>query len=183
VVGHSTNAHVATGPFQSPSRGGHLRGPHCNPIRGKGANCFSPLHEGDTSVVPRTLCFVLFSLAFQSPSRGGHLRGVAGRASNPVIQHVSVPFTRGTPPWCQRCQQCYSHRGVSVPFTRGTPPWSGDHTVRRAAAQPFQSPSRGGHLRGADTQTPFEACFHRFSPLHEGDTSVVPRVLGTQRRI
>jgi len=85
---------------------------------------------------------------------------------------VSVPFTRGTPPWqlrtrlLRRRRRGFSplHEGdtsvagsfllmlptgwlVSVPFTRGTPPWHAA-TVKLAIR------------------------IDRFSPLHEGDTSV-----------
>ena len=37
---------------------------------------FSPLHEGDTSVVTRHPAPSVAMVGFQSPSRGGHLRGV-----------------------------------------------------------------------------------------------------------
>ena len=161
--------------FQSPSRGGHLRG-----------SCAQGLPPMATP--------------FQSPSRGGHLRGYEWlrdmrdkfgvsvpftRGTPPWLSvrdggifslGVSVPFTRGTPPWLKRWTRCkQTTPRVSVPFTRGTPPWSGranisscDHSsvsvpftrgtppwcqlgpMLPATAFKFQSPSRGGHLRGVD---------------------------------
>ena len=85
---------------------------------------------------------------FQSPSRGGHLRGDSGAYYVARDFYVSVPFTRGTPPWrvkprragATMCRFSPLHEGdtsvasipvdsgslmlsVSVPFTRGTPPW------------------------------------------------------------
>ena len=86
---------------------------------------FSPLHEGDTSVAHPFQAIPQPVLVFQSPSRGGHLRGFADTTNLDTVYSVSVPFTRGTPPW------------RSAP--RRSPP------ARR-----------------------------RFSPLHEGDTSVAP---------
>jgi hypothetical protein len=87
------------------------------------------------------------STSLQSPSRGGHLRGAC--AKRPVLERLSFsPLREGdtsVATWLR-------WRGtrwevVSVPFARGTPPW------RRAIVVPtdgpqFQSPSRGGHLRG-----------------------------------
>ena len=161
--------------FQSPSRGGHLRGVVLERAITNRHICFSPLHEGDTSVA------------------------MASLASATTRHSVSVPFTRGTPPWhrlpaARRCHStCFSplhegdtsvashnwlaarwyssfsplHEGdtsvaggcagawrcccsVSVPFTRGTPPWQ---------ALPAEATQRT----------------LRFSPLHEGDTSVASR--------
>ena len=61
--------------FQSPSRGGHLRGPGTPASAPYRRRCFSPLHEGDTSVAMRKANTTCFRSLFQSPSRGGHLRG------------------------------------------------------------------------------------------------------------
>src|ERR1019366_1017130 len=60
--------------FQSPSRGGHLRGGDSTRPHGSSSG-FSPLHEGDTSVARGLWPRVGAELPFQSPSRGGHLRG------------------------------------------------------------------------------------------------------------
>ena len=114
----------------------------------------------------------------------------------PIPSSVSVPFTRGTPPWryvltlLAKVDQSFSplHEGdtsvarargewqsrklrVSVPFTRGTPPWHRPCRSRRSASSLFQSPSRGGHLRGIMGGGSVRAR-RSFSPLHEGDTSV-----------
>src|ERR1035437_1413895 len=110
--------------FQSPSRGGHLRGQG----RAHDARYNTP--------------------EFQSPSRGGHLRGSFTLFSGGPLRPVSVPFARGTPPWRSSpwlwelwrfAFQSPSRGGhlrgdrlnriggwryrVSVPFARGTPPW------------------------------------------------------------
>ena len=115
------------------------------------------------------------SFSFQSPSRGGHLRGTPRLLEAICGLAVSVPFTRGTPPWLERekrkliRQNSFSplHEGdtsvagvrpgrtnltplVSVPFTRGTPPWLVPAGTGIQAASGFQSPSRGGHLRGTN---------------------------------
>ena len=86
--------------------------------------CFSPLHEGDTSVA---------------------LRGVLLRCD---FELVSVPFTRGTPPWL-------SVTDIDTPIAqRFSPLHEGDTSVAlkaqacRLGDPVFQSPSRGGHLRG-----------------------------------
>ena len=181
--------------------------------------CFSPLHEGDTSVAgwrkASSGSFPSFSPLHEGDTSvaRGHSRGIPG------IQSVSVPFTRGTPPWLIRVSRAVSYFFVSVPFTRGTPPWphfrvgsaklfcvsvpftrgtppwprplatandtlpsfsplhEGDTSVAQRARgvaallDPFQSPSRGGHLRGYKFHLP-PPYICRFSPLHEGDTSV-----------
>ena len=112
--------------FQSPSRGGHLRGAMSRAMVANRKPCFSPLHEGDTSVAIAAVGDVMklasfsplhegdTSVArkpgdnpepipqFQSPSRGGHLRGAAEKPIRIMHQSVSVPFTRGTPPWRAR---------------------------------------------------------------------------------
>ena len=62
--------------FQSPSRGGHLRGFGAPHLRERLYFGFSPLHEGDTSVAVRGSERMPAPIRFQSPSRGGHLRGV-----------------------------------------------------------------------------------------------------------
>src|ERR1039457_5331050 len=110
--------------FQSPSRGGHLRGPAPRAPAALLEARFSPLHEGDTSVAHLT--FRLCECASK----------------------VSVPFTRGTPPWRRRRRADTGRLlHVSVPFTRGTPPWPAGRASSRSR-------------------------FAGFSPLHEGDTSV-----------
>ena len=207
---------------------------------------FSPLHEGDTSVAVAQPRQIPRDVRFQSPSRGGHLRGEVYDFMDSEGFHVSVPFTRGTPPWrgqegfapvervvfqspsrgghlrgllprasADSGSPCFSplHEGdtsvavefqilydggqlVSVPFTRGTPPWPehpagggrrssafqspsrGGHLRgnlrihRRLPGYWFQSPSRGGHLRGLRLHPDFGFAYFGFSPLHEGDTSV-----------
>ena len=86
-------------PFQSPSRGGHLRGALETLADCCAIVCFSPLREGDTSVARRRSVPGVPPIRFQSPSRGGHLRGAAAddNTEGPIL--VSVPFARGTPPW------------------------------------------------------------------------------------
>ena len=71
--------------FQSPSRGGHLRGYHALGYSHAANVSFSPLHEGDTSVAVHASDGSNPGLKFQSPSRGGHLRG-ARRAPRPESQ-------------------------------------------------------------------------------------------------
>ena len=165
--------------FQSPSRGGHLRGhgdehldtatQHVSVPFTRGTppwqrrtranlrirSCFSPLHEGDTSVAKTAPNALAVSTMFQSPSRGGHLRGRYGRTRRTHALQVSVPFTRGTPPWLCRSSAGVGRLGVSVPFTRGTPPW-----LRYSSSARPRVPG--------------------FSPLHEGDTSVASEVRGLQ---
>ena len=160
----ATRATASPCPFQSPSRGGHLCGQWCQPVR---RVCFSPLHEGDTSVASPlhegdTSCFSPLHegdtsvacrcrhrlLRFQSPSRGGHLCGAR---------------LRSAPAWPEP---------VSVPFTRGTPLWPTFSETRIARGRMFQSPSRGGHLCGSVAQPRQRRQIRGFSPLHEGDTSV-----------
>ena len=208
--------------FQSPSRGGHLRGLLPRASADSGSPCFSPLHEGDTSVAVEfqilydggQLVSVPFtrgtppwpehpagggrrSSAFQSPSRGGHLRGnlrihrrlpgywfqspsrgghLRGLRLHPDFGFAYFGFSplhegdTSVAAWAPRATQ--PNVQVSVPFTRGTPPW---RTGRHAAALPgiwFQSPSRGGHLRGAGKLLTKAVYRVGFSPLHEGDTSV-----------
>ena len=136
---------------------------------------FSPLHEGDTSVAhvaghrppdPAS--------EFQSPSRGGHLRGVAGCTARPSAVQVSVPFTRGTPPW--RCCEPHARsrrRSVSVPFTRGTPPWHLQASCDELQEPPCFSPLHEGDTSVARSgSTPSAERPPGFSPLREGDTSV-----------
>src|ERR1039458_9652683 len=158
-------------PFQSPSRGGHLRGPGFQGCARFHGQSFSPLHEGDTSVaVERAIRVVLavrfsplhegdtsvarrFALGyrslprFQSPSRGGHLRGFTHTLNIPLYR-VSVPFTRGTPPWPLHY-----------------PPWL-------PCLLSF-SPLHEGDTSVAFLETlPDVHVIQCFSPLHEGDTSV-----------
>jgi len=61
---------------------------------------------------------------------------------------VSVPFARGTPPWLTHGEASRGRLYVSVPFARGTPPWRCHGQSGRQDVAGFQSPSRGGHLRG-----------------------------------
>ena len=110
--------------------------------------------------------------------------------------HVSVPFTRGTPPWqLQRLALAvtpYSfsplHEGdtsvarvpagrrggvdrVSVPFTRGTPPWRRGQAApacQLRVSVPFTRGTPPWRWMGL-TVVVVALCF---SPLHEGDTSV-----------
>ncbi len=113
---------------------------------------FSPLREGDTSVASPSCSSTSSTTEFQSPSRGGHLRGLFTMNMEGTNYTVSVPFARGTPPWLRGGELEEFNLFVSVPFARGTPPWprwAGDATLELM----FQSPSRGGHLRGdADVQ-------------------------------
>ena len=111
---------------------------------GDASTSFSPLHEGDTSVARcQTLRRPMRSSVSVPFTRGTPpWRWLTASNTGPVIT-VSVPFTRGTPPWPHRQPVAAASMQVSVPFTRGTPPWR--RTIRTR---------------------------HRFSPLHEGDTSV-----------
>ena len=85
---------------------------------------------------------------------------------------VSVPFARGTPPWHLPALPLVACEGVSVPFARGTPPWRSPLPPSRSAQSQFQSPSRGGHLRGHCSIWWLTFVALCFSPLREGDTSV-----------
>ena len=112
---------------------------------------FSPLHEGDTSVATAEEVKGLQILSF-SPLHEGDT-SVAASASFRIDAHtlVSVPFTRGTPPWLPMpAFDHLTHITVSVPFTRGTPPWLADAAIANRSRSVFQSPSRGGHLRGGE---------------------------------
>jgi len=81
--------------FQSPSRGGHLRGFARAGRRAAALSSFSPLHEGDTSVAEfSALCSAAIT-EFQSPSRGGHLRGSAVRTAAPVGPPSFSPLHEG----------------------------------------------------------------------------------------
>ncbi len=88
---------------------------------------------------------------------------------------VSVPFTRGTPPWL--LGQLPGPRSSA----RFSPLHEGDTSVAHRDSRllhrrcPFQSPSRGGHLRGLSVTGPLAPRNYGFSPLHEGDTSVATR--------
>ena len=184
--------------FQSPSRGGHLRGVRTIGPDPQGAGVSVPFTRGTPPWRNASGEDRAEHLLFQSPSRGGHLRGMLC----PNVYYllgVSVPFTRGTPPWPERagledgisasfsplhegdtsvarnarCMWLGTYR-VSVPFTRGTPPWPRAVIGPSVNVTPFQSPSRGGHLRGAIDPVPAPPITTSFSPLHEGDTSVAP---------
>ena len=182
--------------FQSPSRGGHLRGSRYAIDKATGKISFSPLHEGDTSVAMSKSAGGEIPNWFQSPSRGGHLRGLTERAAPLVGSNVSVPFTRGTPPW-RRPWRCKWRWPISFsPLHEGDTSVAGRNAVPIDCIRGFQSPSRGGHLRGitaflwsrmcTEVSVPFTRGTPpwlgrkggltggkiRFSPLHEGDTSV-----------
>jgi len=70
VAAHSFSAGVASAGFQSPSRGGHLRGQDGFQIQGR------------------------FEW-FQSPSRGGHLRGQIPRRPSPPPHLGFSPLHEG----------------------------------------------------------------------------------------
>ena len=196
--------------FQSPSRGGHLRGAApTGPSAAQAARVSVPFTRGTPPWHAERRKSKPARCMFQSPSRGGHLRGARPADYAGPTASVSVPFTRGTPPWRMPLAAARSKfPTVSVPFTRGTPPWLlGAMQAGRAVLQVFQSPSRGGHLRGRyppetsgharrSVSVPFtrgtppwrgyQRCRRsramRFSPLHEGDTSVAPGACGWQPR-
>jgi len=175
------------------------------------------LHEGDTSVARPAPPSVtnwfqspsrggsLTATMFQSPSRGGHLRGRGRGRRWPRGSRVSVPFTRGTPPW-RRVRRAApledgefqspsrgghlrgrgGRRGcgatciVSVPFTRGTPPWPDGRVYRLECVEvsvPFTRGTPPWHrVAVAGSDPPLG-----FSPLHEGDTSVASGVADLRR--
>ena len=134
--------------------------------------CFSPLHEGDTSVALVSADQEPTITGFQSPSRGGHLRGNCRRWRRDETGKFQSPSRGGHLRGAEAGRQPRTDSTVSVPFTRGTPPWRGgeanqDHAPvgfsplhegdtsvaraeisERASLGMFQSPSRGGHLRG-----------------------------------
>jgi len=232
--------------FQSPSRGGHLRGAQQSNNNPPWHLGFSPLREGDTSVASGTgrdragsrpfqspsrgghlrgayePANTQLFIEFQSPSRGGHLRGTAIGTASGYVSTVSVPFARGTPPWLPGRRRATALIRFSplregdtsvarIPrpgyrrFDRFSPLREGDTSVATLGPAPwlerpgFQSPSRGGHLRGPPTRpgrsvvgrvsvpfargTPPWPAYggsnarreHGFSPLREGDTSVARR--------
>src|ERR1019366_5657041 len=158
--------------FQSPSRGGHLRGGDSTRPHGSSSG-FIPLHEGDSSVA---LCVGVNGPAkheFQSPSRGGHLRGLAAAVIAMWAYMFQSPSRGGHLRGTGTVAASWSGTSVSVPFTRGTPPWHWYLTA--AGGTMFQSPSRGGHLRGGSAGVARDKAHLSFSPLHEGDTSVAAR--------
>ncbi len=116
---------IAPARFQSPSRGGHLRGTGADLI-------------------------VQVTKKFQSPSRGGHLRG--GTTSSRCRRRfrlVSVPFTRGTPPWQSLPgTRIDRYRQFQSPSRGGHLRGGHEGENNTAIRSWFQSPSRGGHLRG-----------------------------------
>ena len=64
------------------------------------------------------------------------------------ILGVSVPFARGTPPW-PRMQAIKTQRMQRFsPLREGDTSVAGTCVRLRSAVRWFQSPSRGGHLRG-----------------------------------
>ena len=146
--------------------------------RGCLVRCFSPLHEGDTSVaqlspisgitnspvsVPFTrgtplwqLARLLRDLAHRrfSPLHEGDTSVALNRIEPRLLLRVSVPFTRGTPLWLRSWNRRGNTNQVSVPFTRGTPLWPRSATGRAgcsAVSVPF---TRGTplwhHDRGRD---------------------------------
>ena len=189
-----------------------------------GRNVSVPFARGTPPWLPAIEDDATSPFKFQSPSRGGHLRGRVDSEEIERWVRVSVPFARGTPPWLALYTPPFRSASVSVPFARGTPPWQWPRrglrcpttTVSvpfargtppwhrggvRGAGQgsKFQSPSRGGHLRGKRNMTlkqklhfvsvPFArgtppwhslqsiraTTMGCFSPLREGDTSVAMR--------
>ena len=88
-------------------------------------NGFSPLHEGDTSVAA----------------------GKRVEAAHDL--DVSVPFTRGTPPWRWRNPARYLGMSGFSPLHEGDTSVAKFTTLWTVRDSTFQSPSRGGHLRGA----------------------------------
>ena len=136
--------------FQSPSRGGHLRGSTRRKRESRCLRCFSPLHEGDTSVagaIDSSLQIVM-GFAFQSPSRGGHLRGTVDSCAQRGTASVSVPFTRGTPPWPAGSMASMTGLTCFSPLHEGDTSVASPRSARDRIGCRFQSPSRGGHLRG-----------------------------------
>ena len=137
--------------FQSPSRGGHLRGPVPGRSRHRIAVGFSPLHEGDTSVA------------------------VASTTCRPENATVSVPFTRGTPPWPGAMM------GVRYDIVSFSPLHEGDTSVAQLLAHLRKLIARFSPLHEGDTSVAFDSAgpvleWLRFSPLHEGDTSVAYQI-------
>jgi len=158
--------------FQSPSRGGHLRGavtasPAARTLRGfsplregdtsvagrrrgdHGArNCFSPLREGDTSVA-RGVGSIWRKPSCFSPLREGDTSVALPRFDRlHVFLDRFSPLREGdTSVALPKPSSPKRSEAVSVPFARGTPPWRGPVGRVRAIATGF-------------------------SPLREGDTSV-----------
>ncbi len=61
---------------------------------------FSPLHEGDTSVAAQTLrCEGVYMNRFSPLHEGDTSVALLLRVLGGGGPGVSVPFTRGTPPW------------------------------------------------------------------------------------
>ena len=66
---------------------------------------FSPLHEGDTSVALHSLRALQWRPESFSPLHEGDTSvAIAQTEVNDAYISVSVPFTRGTPPWRCECQ-------------------------------------------------------------------------------
>ena len=141
----------ATSPFQSPSRGGHLRGPL--PQAGPAS-----YHT------------------FQSPSRGGHLRGLVAPTWTPAPGKVSVPFARGTPPWARGKGRSAKASLSFSPLREGdTSVGPVPVLVGRSIIDSF-SPLREGDT-SVVARPPAQGVIidiQSFSPLREGDTSVGP---------
>ena len=140
--------------FQSPSRGGHLRGQPAVHVR-------YPVEM------------------FQSPSRGGHLRGAAAiRRERGPIDGFSPLHEGDTSVARQLLDPLHANIGFS-PLHEGDTSVAGRADWMACRYVPFQSPSRGGHLRGRGGGAVLPALCGSFSPLHEGDTSVALKAGGT----
>jgi len=109
--------------FQSPSRGGHLRGAVFDELHRWKTESFSPLHEGDTSVAAAGGGVAGRHASFQSPSRGGHLRGLTAAYIDWNASRFQSPSRGGHLRGTGSQSPAAIRRSVSVPFTRGTPPW------------------------------------------------------------
>jgi len=134
-------------------------------------NGFSPLREGDTSVAQGSVLLQAHVLFVSVPFARGTPPWRSGSPKSGCCKMVSVPFARGTPPWHASFAPLPCVSSVSVPFARGTPPWHGKKVRDGFTRYLFQSPSRGGHLRGFGALS-FGSFVGCFSPLREGDTSV-----------
>ena len=109
--------------FQSPSRGGHLRGSMPIPRMADGLS-FSPLHEGDTSVAV-----------------AGVVRDTRFLSFSPLHEGDTSVAPRKAPLLWSDLRFSPLHEGdTSVARTL---------SLRQRPNHEFQSPSRGGHLRGA----------------------------------
>ena len=181
--------------FQSPSRGGHLRGFGFGEVVMSMITCFSPLHEGDTSVAwnrrtdprspnsfqspsrgghlrgPKTAQRQLWGVSFQSPSRGGHLRGANCTTGTQRLTWFQSPSRGGHLRGGDGLGHSHAQHLFQSPSRGGhLRGWLEEGEQRELPE--FQSPSRGGHLRGPGAFSGHTRDSIGFSPLHEGDTSV-----------